>query len=177
MHAADRPWNPPLGATTAKRPPPSVSRPARPAQHAPPRQPPARGKSRFCTLAETTQTLPRRIPASEVETLKTERKLIGDTIKITAYQVETDLLGLVAAHYSRTEDEGRTLLQAAFQSTARIEVRAHELHVELAPQCSPHRTQAIVALCDQLNAWDTKFPGTHLRLRLGIQPHEPLTNA
>jgi hypothetical protein len=137
----------------------------------------AEAEAEVARLREELEALPRRIPASEVETLKTERKLIGDTIKITAYQVETDLLGLLAAHYSRSEDEGRTLLQAAFQSTARIEVRAHELHVELAPQSSPHRTQAIAALCDQLNAWDTKFPGTHLRLRLGIQPHEPLTNA
>ena len=41
---------------------------------------------------------------------------------------------------------------------------------------STSATQAIAALCDQLNARDTKFPGTHLRLRLGIQPHEPLKN-
>jgi hypothetical protein len=136
----------------------------------------AEAEAEVVRLREELEALPRRIPASEVETLKTERKLIGDTIKITAYQVETDLLGLLGAHYARTEDEGRTLLQAAFQSTARIEVRANELHVELAPQSSPHRTQAIAALCDQLNAWDTKFPGTHLRLRLGVQPHEPLTN-
>ena len=84
---------------------------------------------------------------------------------------------MLGDHYSRTDDEGRTLLQAAFQSTARIEVREEELYVELAPQSSLHRTKAIEALCAELNALDTKFPGTCLRLKLAIQPHEPLTKA
>jgi hypothetical protein len=52
MHATDHPSNPTLGPTTAKSLPPSN----RPARHASPRQPPARGKSRFCTLAETTRS-------------------------------------------------------------------------------------------------------------------------
>ena len=95
---------------------------------------------------------------------------------MTAYQVETELLGLLGNHYSRTDDEGRTLLQAAFQSTARIEVRERELYVELAPQSSPHRSEAIRRLCADLNALGMKFPGTHLRLSLTVQPHEPLTN-
>ena len=93
-----------------------------------------------------------------VKMLKTEKKLIADTIKMTAYQVETRLLNLLGDHYCRTDDEGRTLLQAAFQSTARIEVREEELYVKLAPQFLPHRTKAIEALCAELNALDTKFP-------------------
>lgn len=123
------------------------------------------------------EVLPRRVPANGLKTLKTEKKLIVDTIKMTAYQVETRLLRLLGDHYCRTEDEGRTLLQAAFQSTARIEVREDQLYVELAPQSSPHRTKAIQALCTELNALDTKFPGTCLRLKLAIQSHEPLTKA
>jgi transposase len=123
------------------------------------------------------EALPRRVPATGLKTLKTEKKLIADTIKMTAYQVETRLLRLLGDHYCRTDDEGRTLLQAAFQSTARIEVREQELYVELAPQSSPHRTKAIEALCIELNALDTQFPGTRLHLKLAIQPHEPLTKA
>ena len=120
--------------------------------------------------------LPRRIPATGLKTLKTEKKLIVDTIKMTAYQVETRLLGMLRGVYCRTEDEGRTLLQAAFQSTARIEVREGELYVELAPQSSPHRTKAIGELCTKLNGLGAKFPGTCLRLQLAIQPHQPLKN-
>jgi transposase len=118
--------------------------------------------------------LPRRVSAAGLKTLKTEKKLIADTIKMTAYQVETRLLNMLRGVYCRTEDEGRTLLQAAFQSTARIEVREGELYVELAPQSSPHRTKAIGELCTKLNALGAKFPGTCLRLQLAIQPHQPL---
>jgi hypothetical protein len=120
--------------------------------------------------------LPRRVSAAGLKTLKTEKKLIADTIKMTAYQVETRLLGMLRGVYCRTEDEGRTLLHAAFQSTARIEVRERELYVELAPQSSPHRTKAIAEVCTQLNALGAKFPGTCLRLQLAIQPHQPLKN-
>lgn len=64
--------------------------------------------------------LPRRVSAAGLKTLKTEKKLIADTIKMTAYQVETRLLGMLRGVYCRTEDEGRTLLQAAFQSTGAL---------------------------------------------------------
>jgi chromosome segregation ATPase len=119
--------------------------------------------------------LPKRVPANDLKTLTTEKKLIVDTIKMVAYQAETKLLALLREHYHRADDEGRTLLQAAFQSTGRVEVRDDELFVELAPQSSPHKTEAIRALCDQLNDLSAKFPGTDLRLRLAVQPHEPIT--
>lgn len=135
----------------------------------------AEAEAEVAGLQAELEQLPRRIPAIGLKALKTEKKLIADTIKMTAYQVETRLLGMLNGVYCRNEDEGRTLLQAAFQSTARIEVREGELYVELAPQSSPHRTKAIEALCAELNALDTKFPGTRLRLKLAIQPPEPLT--
>ena len=127
-------------------------------------------------LAAQLQAIPKRVPADGVKTLTTEKKLIADVIKMTAYQIETELLAWLRDDYGRTDDEGRTLLQAAFQSTARIEVRKEELYVELVPQASPHRTAAIRALCEKLNTMAAKFPGTRLRLNLAIQPHEPFTN-
>jgi len=137
----------------------------------------AEAEADVARLRAELDVLPRRVSAAGLKTLKTEKKLIADTIKMTAYQVETRLLTLLGEHYCRTDDEGRTLLQAAFQSTANIEVRKNELYVELAPQSSPHRTKAIEALCATLNTLDTKFPGTCLRLHLAVQPHEPLTKA
>jgi hypothetical protein len=137
----------------------------------------AEAEANVARIVTALEALPRRVPANGLKTLRTEKKLIADTIKMTAYQVETRLLNLLRAYYCRTDDEGRTLLHAAFQSTARMQVREEELYVELAPQSSPHRTKAIAALCAELNALDTKFPGTHLRLKLAIQPPEPLTKA
>ncbi len=117
---------------------------------------------------------PKRIPASDLKTLKTEKKLIADAIKMAAYQVETELLGMLQDHYARADEEGRTLLHAAFQSPARLEVAEGELRVTIAAQSSPHRTAALAALCEQLDALAIPFPGTHLRLRLAVQAAEPI---
>lgn len=86
--------------------------------------------------------IPPRIPASDRKRLKTEKKLIADTIKMAAYQGETQLLGMLQEHYARADEEGRTLLHAAFQSPARLEVAEGELRVTIAAQSSPHRTAA-----------------------------------
>jgi transposase len=122
------------------------------------------------------KTIPKRIPVGDLQTLKTEKKRIVDSIKMAAYQVETQLHCMLEGHYARTADEGRTLLHAAFQSPARMEVTDEELRVTIAAQSSPHRTAALAALCRQLDAPPTQFPGTHLRLRLAVEPHQPVNS-
>jgi hypothetical protein len=89
-----------------------------------------------------------------MKTLKTEKRLIVDAIKIIAYQCETELLDRLRPHYARTDDEGRTLLHAAFQSSASMEVTETELRITLVAQSSPHRSVALAKLCRELNAED-----------------------
>ncbi len=127
-------------------------------------------------LLRKRKNIPARIPACDRKMLKVEKKLIADTIKMAAYQVETQLLGMLQDHYPRADEEGRTLLHAAFQSPARLEAAAGELRVTIAAQSSPHRTAALSALCEQLDALAVPFPGTHLRLRLAVQAPEPVTS-
>ena len=125
-------------------------------------------------LFQKRKAIAKRIPASDLQKLKTEKKLLVDSTKMAAYQVETELLGMLQEHYARATDEGRTLLHAAFQSAARLEVTEGELRVTIAAQSSPHRTAALAALCAQLDAIPTTFPGTRLRLRLAVEPSKPL---
>ena len=101
------------------------------------------------------------------------RKRLSDGLKMLAYQVESDLVRAVAPHYARVLDEGRTLIASALASSGDLEVTETELRITLAPQSSPHRTRAIAAVCEQLDAMDTRFPGTALRLRYGIRGREP----
>jgi transposase len=133
-----------------------------------------KGDSQIERLLEQRKRTPKRIPATDLMTLKTEKKLIADAIKMAAYQVETELLGMLQDHYARADEEGRTLLHAAFQSPARLEVAEGELRVTIACQSSPHRTAALAALCAQLDALAIPFPGTHLHLRLAIQAEKPI---
>ena len=125
-------------------------------------------------LAKRRAAVPRRVPVQTVleepvVKLAPERKHLTNLIKMVAYQAESDLLRLVAPHYRRTDDEGRTLIQAALASAGDLEVTATELRVILAPQSSPHRTRAIAALCRELNRANACFPGSQLRLRYAIR--------
>lgn len=133
-----------------------------------------KAEARIQRLLEQRKKTPKRIPASDLKALKTEKKLIADAIQMAAYQVETELLAMLQDHYRRADEEGRTLLHAAFQSSARLEIVEGELRVTIGRQSSPHRTAALAALCEQLDALAVTFPGTHLRLRLAVQALEPV---
>jgi Transposase protein len=125
-------------------------------------------------LEKRRAAIPRRVPVQSVTSqpvvkLAPERKHLTNLIKMLAYQAESDLLRMVAPHYRRAGQEGRTLLQSALASAADLQVTETELRVTLAPQSSPHRTRAIAALCDQLNQTKTLFPGSRLRLHYAIR--------
>ncbi len=126
------------------------------------------------TLRARRDRTPRRVPvadvvAGEVVKLAPEKKLLTNIFKMVAYQAESDLCRMVAPHYKRAEDEGRTLIQTALASSADIDVTYTELRVTIAPQSSAHRTKAIAALCEELNRTNTVFPGTKLRLRYAVR--------
>ena len=128
---------------------------------------------RVAALEARRTKIPTHIPvqqvvSGEVVKLAPERQHLVSLLKMVSYQAESDLVRLVAPHYRRVEDEGRTLIQNALASSADIEVDAHELRVRLTPLSSQHRTAAISNLCEQLNAAEVTFPGTRLRLRLSV---------
>jgi len=125
-------------------------------------------------LTARQKSLPVRIPLSQspdTETamkLSTERKHLSNVLKMVAYQIEGSLVELLRPVYPRTEDEGRTLIQTALRSAARIEPTETELRVTLAPLSSPHRSRAIASVCEGLNKAGILFPGTKLQLRFAV---------
>jgi transposase len=129
---------------------------------------------RVLLLEKRRAAVPRRVPVREatdkpIVKLAPERKHLTNLIKMVAYQAESDLLRMVAPHYRRAGDEGRTLIQATLASAADLKVTKRELRVLLASQSSPHRTRAIAALCEELNRKKALFPGSSLRLHYAIQ--------
>lgn len=128
---------------------------------------------RVVALEAKRAKVPRRTAVGEVVSgdvvkLAPERKLLTNLLKMVAYQAETELVRLVAAHYKRVEDEGRTLIQSALGSAADLEVTDTELRVRLAPLSSAHRTRAIAALCQELDRCAIRFPGSRLRIRYEV---------
>jgi prepilin-type processing-associated H-X9-DG protein len=133
----------------------------------------ATAEQRVARLERRRSRLPQRVPVSQVVDgqvirLSTERKHLTNCLKMAAYQAESELVRLVSKHYRRAEDEGRTLVQAALASAADLIVTETELRVILAPMSSAHRTKAIAALCEELNAAGATFPGSKLRLRYSV---------
>ncbi len=129
--------------------------------------------TRVANLEVARAAVPKRVRVGDVVEggvvrLAPERKLLTNLIKMVAYQAESDLVRLVASHYKRVEDEGRTLIQSALAGSADLVVTDTELRVVLTPLSSPHRTRALAALCEELDRADTRFPGSRLRLRYAV---------
>jgi hypothetical protein len=129
---------------------------------------------RVAELAARQKSLPLRVPLAEARPeqdrvkLSTERKHLTNVLKPGAYQIESDLVNLIRPYYARAEEEGRTLIQTVLQSTATPEPTDQELRVILSPLGSPHRSQAVAALCQDLNTAETCFPGTNLCMRFAV---------
>jgi len=141
-----------------------------------------RAMRRIHELEDKRATVPARVPVQEVVgtdvvKLAVERKHLTDLLKMVAYQAEGDLVRLLAPHYRRTEQEGRTLIQSALAAGGDLEVTATELCIALDPLSSPHKTRALAAVCDALNATTTRFPGTRLRMRFTLKPEPPKSPA
>jgi len=127
------------------------------------------------TLERKRKSVPTRVPVrdlteGEVVKLGVERKHLTDLVKMVAYQAEGDLVRLLFPHYRRAEEEGRTLIQSALASAGDITPDGDTLRISLEPLSSPHRTHALVALCEHLNDTATRFPGSKLRLHFEVKP-------
>jgi hypothetical protein len=132
-------------------------------------------RARVALLEEQRHSVPKRVEIRDlnertVVKLATERKHLTDIIKMVAYQAESDLLALLRPHYSRVDQEGRTLLHELFAAAGDIAVSHTELRITLAPLSSPHRTLAAQALCEMLDQTATIFPGSRLRMRFAARP-------
>ena len=117
---------------------------------------------------------PKRVPVraitqGPVVKLSVERKHLTNLVKMVAYQAESDLVRELKPFYRRNEDEGRTLIQNALAAAGDIEVTENELIVTMEPLSSPHRSRALVALCDAVNKKTVRFPATKLRLHFGVK--------
>lgn len=122
--------------------------------------------------------LPARVPLAETRPEAArhhgEHKRLVDAIRMATYNAESALARLLAPHYARAADEARSLLREAFAAPADIRLAGGRIHVTLNPLSAPHRTRAIAALCDELTATQTRYPGTDLTLVYAIKnPHHP----
>ena len=97
--------------------------------------------------------------------LSTQSKHFIDTIKMIAYRAETAMANLLRETLTRS-DEVRSLLRAIYSSEADF-IPDHEqrtLTIYLHRLANRSYDVAIQKLCDELNATETIFPRTNLKM-------------
>ena len=125
--------------------------------------------------ADTAAAVPARIRLGEIAPdmarLEAEVKQITHAIRIAAYNAETALARALDGRYARAGDEAYALIREALTASGDIRPSDGELLIRLDPLTAPRRTQALAALCDQLNRAASRYPGTDLILRYEVKPH------
>ncbi|HEV3294974.1 MAG TPA: hypothetical protein VG123_38840, partial [Streptosporangiaceae bacterium] len=94
---------------------------------------------------------PTHHPRTDMVRLDAEVKQITHAIRMAACNAETTLARALNGRYARASDEAYALIREALTT--------------------PRRTQALAALCDQLNQAASRYPGTDLVLRYEVKPH------
>jgi hypothetical protein len=119
------------------------------------------------------KAVPSRAPLATIRPdarlLDDERKLITHAIRMATYNAETTLARMLRPHYARAEDEARALLREAMRLSGDLEVRADTLHVRLDPATAPRRSRALHAVCRELTATQTRYPGTNLKIHYTVK--------
>jgi len=97
--------------------------------------------------------------------LSPTRKQFLDTIKMIAYRAETAMAGILRTADART-DETRALLREIFSTDADLapDEAAGTLTVRLHHLANRTSDEAARYLAEQLNATETEYPGTNLRV-------------
>lgn len=119
------------------------------------------------------RALPTRVPLGDIYPDAVlpdpQRKQITDVIRMATYNAQCALARALGPHYRRADDEAHSLLRETFRAAGDIEVVGDCLHVRLDGLSAPRRSRAISALCDELNATETLYPSTDLRLVYSVK--------
>lgn len=121
------------------------------------------------------KALPSHVPVGQVRDpdtvvqLEQERKMLVDQVKMVAYRAETELACIVGPLLGQHhDDEARSFLRQVFQLPADIvpDPAAGTLRICLHSMANWRSNHTLAELCHFLNSYETRYPGTHLRLVL-----------
>jgi len=126
-------------------------------------------------LLQQREQTPHKIPlgqASDRDPVKLsyERKLLTDTVKICAYEIETRLLEMAMGTFRRGPWEGRSLIRDILQAPGDLRLSNETLEVHLEQLSTPRATRAMMSICEQLNTLQPQLPECPLQLRFFVKP-------
>jgi predicted RNase H-like nuclease (RuvC/YqgF family) len=122
-------------------------------------------------LKKQRKETPHHIPVKDLpesdrfSRLLTERKHFIDTIKLIAYRAETSMASLLRDKLSRGDDT-RALLRQIYETEVDLipDLQSNTLTVRLHHLTQAAHDEAVRHLCNELNATETIFPGTELKV-------------
>ena len=128
-------------------------------------------KQELDKLKAERKLIPKRIAIKELpesarfQRLVPELKHFSDTIKMIAYRAETSLVNILREKLTRLDD-ARSLIRRIFNNEVDLapDPAAKTLTVKLHYLAHDAQDVAVSHLCEQLNATETVFPGTDLRM-------------
>ena len=123
------------------------------------------------TLKKARKETPRHIDVRDLpedqkfKKLSTQSKHLIDTLKMTAYRAETAMANSLRENMTRP-DEARTLLCALYKTEADLlpDLEKQTLTIRLHHMANIVSDNVIEKLCTELNATETRFPRTNLRM-------------
>lgn len=107
---------------------------------------------------------PKRKTAADYATLESETRMIGNLVKMTAWDAEGTLARLVGDVSKAINRNERGIVSAFLSSTGSLRVSAKQLHITLQRQSEPSRTRLLEHLCKVITERQACYPGTDLKM-------------
>jgi len=106
-------------------------------------------------------------PETRYNCLDMESKALQNIIKMICYRAETALAALLAPHYNRANQEIRALIKMVIRTSINMEVDQYNqlLKITIYPLANQRSYEAFTKICETVNATETVYPGTCLKLR------------
>lgn len=102
--------------------------------------------------------------------LHQESKYFQNIIKMICYRAETSFALMLSENYKKSINEKRALAKNVIKSPIDLYVDQDNniLQINLYSQATPRDNLAVKQLCEKLNQFNTKYPGTNLTLNFKI---------
>ena len=127
------------------------------------------GIEKIAQLKSLLATIKERVSAHDYKRLAHESRMFHNFLKMSAYQLEGELVDILREHYKDLHGDSRSIIASMLKSSGTLRVEQGRLMVTLTTQSSPQRTRLLQCLCDHLNKKEALYPGSNLVLRFQVQ--------
>ncbi len=121
--------------------------------------------------AIATKLTPKRESAADYATLESETRLIGNLVKMIAWDAEGTLAALVRNTWKGVNGNERGIVSAFLSTTGSLKVSTDQLNITLEQQAEPWRTRLLEHVCQIVTERQARYPGTDLTMVFEVAKH------